>query len=445
MFQQGQIEPARLHFLAALIAEPNHVHALQNLGAVLRTMQHYEAAAVVSRRSVALAPGNAYCRSNLGVSLLNLRRFDEALALLRAVTVDMPDHGPSWHNLGLALYIMGRHEAALKAFDRALTLLPDLQTISDRALTLLALGEIQKGLEAYEVRWAILPKSKVWGLNIAEWQGEDLKGKHLLVHHEQGFGDSIMLVRFVRQLAEAGARITLAVPSELLRLFKRSFPFVAVVDFNDEEKLSASANFDFHSPLLSVMRWLGIQQPQTIDSRPYLVTMPTPHKLPEADFRIGICWASGKHGKAVEDRRRLVPLTLFLPMLECPGVSLVSLQKGDEVRDIPLSGSESIVFDLSNRLEDFAATADLMNDLDLVISVDSAVAHLAGAIGKPCLMLSPYTRCWRWWRKNLGWPWYTNMFVFSQSEDGTWTKPMRNVVRAVMHDIRVVEKIKWVG
>ena len=427
-FRDGHMEPARLHFLAALLLEPNQPQVLQNMGAVLRNLNYHEAAESMARRSVVASGDNAFCRSNLGVAQLSLKKYHEALITLKSVTKDMPDSGPSWHNYGLALYMIGRYEEALAVLDKSIELAFAIpQVRSDRALTLLSLGRIQEGLEAYECRWDMLAKSPIWDLDIPEWQGEPLFHRQILVHHEQGFGDSLMLVRFVKLLLDQKAQVTLAVPESLIKLFARSFPAITVVDMKEP----ITGVFDYHSPLLSVMRHIGINTPKDIDASPYLIGEPmkctTP--LPDARLRIGICWASGNHSEALRERRRIVPITQFLPLSEIPDVSLVSLQVGKESGDICANGMEGIIFDLSHKLEDFSLTADLIARLDLVISVDSAVAHLAGAMGKPCVLLSPYTRCWRWWSKNNGWPWYERMTTFHQSQSGHWTEAVRNVTK----------------
>ena len=435
LFGQNQMEPARLHFLAALGLEPNHAQALQNLGAVLRTMGHHVAAEAISHRSVVASGNNVYCRSNLGVSQLNLKKYQEALKTLRQVAVELPDAPHSWHNLGLALYMVGKYNEAIFAFNKTLALQPDnLAAQSDRALALLALGQIQEGLAAYEVRWKLLPKNEIWSLGVPEWQGESLWGCRILLHHEQGFGDSLMLSRFATDLKRDGTHVTLAVPEELKSLFARSFKFIKVVGFeSDAEFLANAANFDFHSPLLSLMRHLKIAKPLHVERIPYLTSKPrTDLNLPNGQIRIGICWASGDHAPELRDRRRVVPLSLFIPLLQTPNLSLISLQKGPDSKAISHLGLEGLIHDLNYRMVDFDFTASVIAELDLVISVDSAVAHLAGALGKRCIMLSPYTRCWRWWGQDLGYPWYERMSVFSQSENGTWNKAVRSAIRAAL-------------
>jgi tetratricopeptide (TPR) repeat protein len=431
-FHKGEMEPARLHFLAALALDPCNHMVLQNMGAVLRQNHFHEAAASMARRSVVASPNNYYCKSNLGVATLALRNYAKAEEILRDVTANMPEMAPSWHNYGLSLYMQGKLSEALKAFNQSLALEPNnIQCLSDRSLTYLSLGFLQKGLKEYESRWGLLYKNKIWNMGICEWQGELLKGKHILVHHEQGFGDSIMLCRFLNDLHKQECVITVAVPAPLQRLLARSFPFAKIIDFNDPE-MENLTGFDYHSPMLSVMRWLGKETPIDVVSAPYIFAEKIPQlRLPKNKMKIGICWASGNHGPVLAERRRIVPITAFLPISEIPSVSLISLQKGEGEEDIYDNGMQGIVFDLSWKLEDFATTADVIADLDLVISVDSAVAHIAGGMGKPCLMLSPFTRCWRWWHEDTGWPWYQDMYLYSQSENGSWDKAMEAVTAEV--------------
>jgi tetratricopeptide (TPR) repeat protein len=428
-YKAGHIEPARVHFLAALALNPKHAQALQNLGAVLRSMHHHEASATLAFKSVIVTEGkDPFCKANLGVALLSMRRHLDALKVLKETTQELPHVSFSWHNYGLVLYVMGRYDEAIEAFDKGISLGPTPNMYSDRALALLSQGRIQEGLAQYEVRWEILRRSHIWSLGIPEWQGQQLDGRSVLVHHEQGYGDSIMLVRFVRDLLALRANVTLAVPPELVELFANSFSTVRVIDWLDEAAIKASV-YDFHTPMLSLMRWVGIRSPQGITSTPYLVAEPkAPMKLTDAKVRIGICWASGNHSPDMVERRRVAPVTHFLRLLHDPDVALISLQKGEDAKDIARNGLEGLVFDPSHRLETFADTASLIQCLDLVISVDSAVAHLAGALGKPTIMLSPFTRCWRWWGNGLGWPWYNRMKVYSQEANGSWKKAVDSAI-----------------
>jgi len=432
LFSQGQYEPAKMHFLASISTDKENFQAWMNLGAVLRMFGQYHAAEFVAKRSILLSNNNVFAKSNLGVSQLSLRKFDEALRTLKDVVEETQEHGPHWHNYGLAHYMLGQYWEALASFERSLELAPDnIRCRSDYSLTLLSLGFLQKGLESYECRWELLWRSKVWALNILEWQGEDLDGKHILLHHEQGFGDTLMLSRFVRDILAKGAKITLAVPMELTRIMESSFPNISVIDHNLSLKTRES-EFDFHSPLLSVVKWLGLEKPEQIGSEPYLCAQPmTPIKLPSAKVRIGLVWASGKHTPELEERRRIVPLVLFLPLLEIKDLAVISLQKDEGQADIARNGLEGLFYDISQKCNDFYDTASVIRHLDMIICVDSAVAHLAAGMGKDVIMLSPYTRCWRWWDNKTGKPWYNTIIQFHQAKDGSWNNAARGACRMV--------------
>jgi Flp pilus assembly protein TadD len=441
-FGRGLMEPARLHFLAALHVDPNHVQALQNLGAVLRNMGHFAAAESVARRSVALAPDNPFCRSNLGVSQLSNKRFIEAWVTLKDVLRMLPESPPSWHNYGLLLYMMGRHSEALSAFRKSVELTGDgpvnPHLISDQALTLLQLQRIQEGLALYEARWSLLAKSPIWHLGLTEWKGEPVAGKHVLLHHEQGFGDGIMLIRFLPKLLSLQCKVTVAAPKELVRLFTLAYgDVVNVVPMLDEENNIPATlreeKFDYHVPMLSMLRYIGIEKTTQIDPTPYLVA-PRGANLPHfmsGQYKVGIVWASGDHGPVLNERRRLAPLVEFLGLTEIKNTVVVSLQKGKEGDDLRRFGLEGIIYDLAPKLKDFADTAAAILKMDVVISVDSAVAHLAGALGVPCLMLSPYTKCWRWWGHKTGMPWYRGMQIFYQKQNGSWTEAVYEAIRVV--------------
>lgn len=431
-FHEGDITAARMHFLAALSLDPNHAYALMNLGATLRNLDQYEAAASVARRSVKASGGHLMHRGNLGTVLLALRKYPEAETELRAVVEQAPTLGTGWHNLGLFNYITGRRSEAETSFRRAIAEGYDNgQLRSDLSLTLLSLGKLAEGLAEYECRWATLWKAPVWEMQIPEWQGEDISGCSIVVHHEQGFGDTLMLARFARDLHERGAQVTLAVPKELVRLMAQSFPMCQVMDVHST--LLRESKFDYHSPTLSVLRHLKLDTWE-IRPTPYLrAERRREIKLPGARKKIGICWASGNHGPAFRERRRMVPVTQFLPLTELDDTAVVSLQLGEPKTDLLRHGLEGLVYDPSYRIEDFADTAEIIECLDLVITVDSAVAHLAGGMGKPVIMLSPWTRCWRWWNPYSGQPWYGDMTIRFQSSDGSWDSAVADAIKLAEH------------
>lgn len=445
---EGKFDAARLHLLAALSIDPLCAPALSNLAGTLIMMGFSEAAAAVARRGLVMMPDNPGLMMNLGSAYVHSRRYPEGLELTKAALRRMPDSAALYHNLGLAYYNMNRHVEALEAYDNAVKLeqTPRAELLSDRALAILATGKLKEGLDAYEIRFDPRGATSISkrGRGFAEWRGEGVAGKCILALHEQGFGDGLMLCRFLSLMTAAGADITLAVPSALIRLMQSSFPQIEVRDWDDATL--SEERFDFETPLMSMMGHLGIAHPSDIAfGGPYLRTdLDPPIKLPVGGVRIGLCWASGDHSPHLRRRRRVVPLSLLVPLLEIPHVRLFSLQKKieprgkhlepDAQRELTELGLESLIFDSMHLCEDFAQTAAIVKELDLVISVDSAVAHLAGGLGKPVMMLAPYTRCWRWWdthRGGTGAPWYRDFTIFPQSADGSWDEATKRTIRAV--------------
>ena len=426
---EGDLEGARAHFSAALLLYPKSGQIASNLSAILYQLTKCEAGASLGRRAVRYSPRDASVHSNLAVNLTYLGKIGEAERHMR-ISLDLEPQNPAmWFNYGGVLYRKNDFVSANKAYATALGMGFGTQEIlNDYSLTLMAQREhFLRGLQAYEVRWKTLAKSPIWNFDLPEWKGEDLKDKRIIVHHEQGFGDSIMLCRFIQELEATGAKITMATHPALVRLMTENFPDIEVRDW-DECGESPKDNWDFHSPMLSVARHLKIS-PDKISSEPYLSVSDTAKRIP-GQIKVGICWASGDHGVILSQRRRIVPLPLFLELQEVAPIQLVSLQKGADM-DIPYLGANDIIFDPMPRCADWRDTATVINALDLVISVDSAVAHLAGALGKPVLMLGPATRCWRWWGKTNGSPWYRNFKIFSQGHDLSWNAAMKKVVKEV--------------
>ena len=439
-YLQGNLEAAKFHFTAALMVDYNNPRGLHNLSASLLGEGKLWAALAVARRGVMAAPGSAAVRCNLGAAYSRIGKFDLAKRELQAgIDIDPGLHG-LYHNLGLAHYMDGEFSLAVENYDKALVGSPTAVGLQcDRALGILATGDFLRGIAEYECRWDQLVKPKVWDSGIPRWHGEDIEGKYIILHHEQGFGDSIMLVRFAEDLLNRGAKVTIAVPPPLIGLFTFNFRRCDVVSWEDAPKVPA----DYWTPMLSAPLHLGISK-EKISSEPYLQAPPWSEapELPQG-FRIGIVWESGDHGAKLMERRRVAPLELFFPMAEIPNTRIISLQLGGGPQ-ILNTGAESFIFDAMRRVETFAHTAAIIKSLDLVIAVDSSVAHLAGAMGVPCVVLSPFTRCWRWWDEDSGDPWYSRMWISSQHEFGNWGIAVTRATEYASHRARHKE-ITMVG
>lgn len=421
---RGDEEGARVHYLAALHLDPHFVPAMVNLATILSNRNQLSAAAAIMAQVAALVPGEPKALSNLGNLLTRLERYDEAEPVLRRAAEISPDDTAVWHNLLLLAHRMGDHDLALDYMDRLLALGADTPAVrNDRAHLLLAAGRLREALVDYEARWHTLAHLESWDFHIPEWKGEDLSDKHILVHHEQGFGDTIMTARFLRLLAERAKRVTFGLPPALLALFdQQQWPIdtISIPDMTEEQ----ARHFDLQSPLWSAVRWLGIEQ-RDINGKPYLRApdLVVPPVLSKPALNVGICWASGKRGTQMDWRRRVSPLRLWLRLAEVPGVHLWSLSYEAEARaEIEELGAEAIVNDRTRALSSFADTAAFVSQLDLVISVDTAAAHLAAAMGVETWMLSQYTPCWRWWSiaDGSGAPWYDSMRILRQPNPSDW-------------------------
>jgi Tfp pilus assembly protein PilF len=429
LFLKNDLEGARLHYLAALKVDPEFPQALANLAVVLSHHQKYDAAEVLYKKVLALAPGSPNLLTDLGNSLMCAGKYRESRELFDRATQIAPENAVNWYNLALWALRNGQNSESLSYFNRARALgIKGHQIEHDMAHSLMALGDdLPRAFSLYESRWATLLKLAPWGFGIPEWKGENLKGKKILFHAEQGYGDTIMAARFAKNLAAEGAEVSLCLPSDLCRLFTvQEWEGVSVLDMSDLNSLLA-LEFDFHSPMYSAMRWLGIQR-KDIESQPYLV----PPRLvgPEVStklFNVGICWASGTRGNPSDLRRRVTPLSLWLQLAEVSGVQLYSLHKGTEADEIQILGADSLVVDETIYLNSWIETAAFVNKLDLVISVDTAVVHLAGALGKPTWMLSQFSHCWRWWEiyEGSGKPWYETVSIIRQEKLNDWDSQIK--------------------
>lgn len=423
---RGDEEAARLHYLAALSVDPWYVPAMANLATILSNRNQLAPAATLLRRIVTIFPNDGIQWSNLGNILTRLERYDEAQAALDRARAIIPDNVGLWHNLVLLSHRIGDQDAAMDYMNRIEALGGRSgATANDKAHILLAVGDLEAALVEYEARWHTLMHLEPWDFYIPEWQGESLDGKRILFHAEQGFGDTIMTSRFTVELTELGAKVTLGLPGGLCRLFDHQM--WTNVDTLDIAKMTESdaKRFDFHSPMYSAMKHLGITKDK-IEPYPYLIAPeivgPTVYRGGDV-LNVGICWASGKRGTQMDWRRRVSSLKSWLRLANDPRVQLWSLVPEKFARDeIAELGAEAIINDLTSTFEDFADTAAFINQLDLVITVDTAIAHLAGAMGKQVWMLSQFTPCWRWWdlANGTGKPWYESMSIVRQIAPGDW-------------------------
>ncbi len=400
--------------------EPESGGAYANLAAAYGKLNRWADAADAGRRAVALDPNHAGGWANLGNAYRDLGRLDDALhALQQAIRLD-PTQADAVGNYALTLTMRGDPRAALPWYDRALQLKPAAPEVRfNRAVALLSLGDYAAGWKEYEWRWGTEQmRGQTRTRAVPAWRGEPLAGKTLLVYAEQGHGDTLQFIRLVTPLAAAGARIVVVAADPVRRLLATVAGVAEVVGPGDEV-----AGVHYQTPLLTLPLLTGLRV-ETIPAGVPYVTAPTDAvekwRAPVAALpgrTVGIAWQGNP--AHIGDRWRSVPLNAFAPLAAVPGVTLVSLQKGpgaEQLTDAPFP-----VVDLAADITgDFGDTAGLLMSLDLVVTIDSAAAHLAGALGRPAWVALPVNADWRWLRGRDDSPWHPTVKLFRQERFGEW-------------------------
>jgi Tfp pilus assembly protein PilF len=429
-YQTGKNEAAAALIGQAIALHDNAPAYHSNLGLVLKDLGRLDAAADAFRQAIALNGQAPAPHNNLGIVLTAQGRWDEALACSEKALALAPDFADAYANIGHLRRQQGQLEAAMVQFRKAITLQPDFaEAHTSLAHALLQSGEFAEGWAEYEWRWRT--RSMLAGrrnFSVPQWRGEPGEGRVLLVHAEQGFGDTIQFCRLAALAAERGLTVTLEVQRPLLRLLT-GLHGVSVIARGD-----ALPDFDLHAPLLSLPSALGLTLPMLPLRTDYLKADPAlvahwQSRLPGHGKRIGLAWA-GSHTifNAAIDARRSIPPERLARLFQTPNVSFVSLQK-----DGPAMPAGFGLIDVMAEAEDFADTAALIANLDLVITVDTAVAHLAGAMGKPVWMLNRFDSCWRWPirqdRAGGASLWYPALRIYQQPSPGDWETPIADIGR----------------
>jgi tetratricopeptide (TPR) repeat protein len=417
-------EAVRWLSLAALY-EPDSARIHGGLGCAWQNLGDYLRAAAAFERALELEPDSGANHYNLGRSCYSLEQVDRATDHFRRAVELNPRDFASWNNLGKCLKELNRLEESIAAYDRAVELNPDYSLAHyGRALSLLSAGRLAEGFSEYEWRWHTMKRRN---FPQPAWQGEVAPGKTLFIHAEQGFGDAIQMARFVAEAGNRVGQVILECRPELFTLFQHSRCAETVIPFG-----APIPRFDYFIPMLSLPRVLAVTR-ETIPSRaPYLQAPPS-SKLPAGSrsghLNVGLAWA-GNPGHN-QDAARSLRLQSLAPLLEIPGVNFFSLQ-----REVPAADKSwlSLVADVVASdlvFEDFLQTASFINELDLVITVDTSVAHLAGALGKPVWLLLQHSADWRWFLDRADTPWYPTMQLYRQTERGRWDQPIAQVADAL--------------
>ncbi|RDU97081.1 tetratricopeptide repeat protein [Trinickia dinghuensis] len=444
----GRTEDALAQFRAALAAQPNFVAAHFNLGNTLDAIGSHAQAAAAFEAALTLQGAFPPALLGLGNALAAQGRHADAIARFeRAVGLD-PQLALAWLGLGNAHHALGSHDAALRAFDQALRLRPDLASAQlNRALTLLTLGDLARGLPAYESRLAIAAaaeeerkaEEKTTSATLAppRWRGEPIDDRTLLIEAEQGFGDTLQFLRFVPLARERAGRVVLTVQRELE-------PLVAPLAKDWRVTLAVAGETrpkaDLHCPLLSLPLALGATLDALPAPRRYLDVPPAYRRRwrgslgGHAKVKVGLAWS----GRIQAQENRAMPVAALAPLLALEGIDWLVLQPNlsdDDKRALDALARTASLHRFDTRIADFADTAAIVDRLDAIVSIDTSIAHLAGALGKPLWLMLPFAADWRWFANTDRSPWYPSARLARQPSPGQWDAVVEEVARALSREL----------
>ena len=415
----------------ALALKPNYVEVISNKGGLFYALNDLESSLDCANQLVELDSNNPHSWAKKGTTLKKLARYEEALDVCEKVLYLDPNIPEAWNEKGVLLSTLGKFDDVMACYGAALQLNPDYADPNwNRSLFLLLHGDLEKGLPLYEYRWQVEQVSSTAGKRIfgkPTWLGfESLKDKAILLYGEQGFGDFIQFSRYVRLFSELGARVILETPRPLVKLFA-NFSGVSQVLVQGE----GLPHFDYQCPLLSL----------PLAFKTTFSNIPAAHSYLDADplkvaewalglgaktkIRVGVVWSSVS--KFEDDGKRGLSLEEFVKALPADGFEYICLQKELKKSDTEFFESYKNIQFVGDCLQDFGDTAALITCLDLVITVDTAVAHLSGALGKKTWIVLPYVPDWRWFLHQETSPWYPTASLYRQSTLGDWDSALSKI------------------
>jgi Flp pilus assembly protein TadD len=443
----GDLTKAEPLLREVLREKPQHPDALHLMGLVAHLIGKHQSAVSLFEQAISYRPCDSRMHSNCGEAYRRLGDLDRASRYLkRAIELD-PGNADAWCNHGSVCRELGRLDEAIRAYRRAISIQGDHANAHyNLGLALLVTGHFLEGWQEYEYRWKAIPHLKARSYRQPSWNGENPSRKTILVYHEQGQGDNMQFVRYLPFLVDMGANVIFECPSEFHRLFQ------SVRGIECRSLGSDIGSFDFHMPLLSLPGALGTTLETIPRSVPYLrapaeisefwreqvskAEMPVGHTC-----HVGICWAGNPHH--VNDRNRSCRLSLFSSLSAIEGAVFYSLQKGEAANQSKHPPAGMKIVDFTDALKDWADTAALVEAMDLIVTVDTAIAHVAGALGRPVWILIPYDPDWRWLLARSDSPWYPTMRVFRQQERRKWG-PVFAAVAAAISEVQGESVRDWV-
>jgi tetratricopeptide (TPR) repeat protein len=434
---QGQLEDARAVLQSVCDANSRDYGSRFLLAGVLADLGRRQEAIALLREAIAIQPRFPEALNNLALLLRASGEAQAAETHLRKAVSLRPKYTAAWNNLGNLCVELSKLDDASRCYGKAVSLDPNYaEAHTNRALLSLLRGSFEEGWREYEWRWK-QPGVRSPKLAQPVWDGSDIAGKTILLHAEQGAGDTIQFIRYAPLLHRRGAKVLLHC-QESLRTLLEPMPELAAV-FSGP---IATPDFDVHAPLMSLPRIFGTRLESIPGETPYLHALPgsmVPTELEQCrEFRVGLVWRGNPNH--LNDRNRSVTTEQLIAPAAVEGARFFSLQLGATAPEQEWMQAQGVT-DLSPYLSDYSATAACLEMIDLLITVDTSVAHLAGALARPVWMLLPACNDWRWLERRDDTPWYPSMRLFRQEQLRNWKKPITRLAGDLRHEINTNRNI----
>ncbi len=422
--EEGKLDHAEFLYRKILKENPHNYAICNNLGHVLRKKEHLDEAVTFFEKAIQINPNFAMACANLGLALQDMGKPDDAIICFQKELQLNPNCAEAHNDLGFAFQEKEQINKAIMNYKKAIELNPTFVMAHwNLSHALLMSGDFNQGWQEYEWRWKL---KDVYKLKLSQpiWDGSDIAESTILLHTEQGFGDNIQFMRYVPLVAERSARVIIGCQKELLSLFRHVNGVYQVVMFGE-----LSPQFDVYCPLARLPLIFNASI-ETIPAKIPYIKVDTSlfekwkHKVKHdySRLKVGLVWSAGGL-----PRKKSFMLETFSPLGQHGDITFYSLQKGGAAKQANDPPNRMKLLNYMEEIEDFTETAALIESLDLIISVDTAVAHLAGALGKPIWTLLPFAPDWRWMLKRQDSPWYPTMKLFRQPSPGDWESVIATV------------------
>lgn len=426
----GKLQEAVAAYERAIALDPGYGSAYMNIGNIFLSQKQFSLAIDKYRQALSLDPTCIETYNCMAVALQYEGELDAALEACQQALSLKPDYAEAYNTKASVLMKKGYQDEAIEQYRYALKFKPDyIEAHCNLGMILLLNGQFEEGWTEYKWRLTSQNNTTLQRYNLPCWDGSPFVGKKLIVHFEQGFGDNIQFIRYLPMVKSRGGTVICEMLKPLTPLL-HEFPGIdQLIDAPISN--TTLSEIDFHVPLLELPRIFGTTLDTIPCNIPYLHADPIKadywrQRLTGKGFKIGIVWAG--HSTHTEDRSRSCHLRDFLRLNKIPGVRLIGLQKGPSARQMEDLVTDGPIMNLSDELYDFSDTAGVIENLDLIISVDTAVLHLAGAMGKPAWALLPFSPDWRWLLARQDSPWYPTIRLFRQRRYGDWESVFEQIL-----------------